>query len=114
MRDSPSSSLQLEHVHHQRRHQRPGEEIGREHGKNDRLCQRNEEIAGNAAKQEERHEDDADAERRDERGNGDLLCAIQNRLLDIGLVSFFEDAVDVFDLDRGVVDQNADRQREAA
>ena len=48
----------------------------------------------------------------DERRNGDLRGAIQNRLLH--LLSLFEIAIDIFNLDGGIVDQDADRQRQAA
>ena len=46
------------------------------------------------------------------RRDRDLLRAVENRLLD--LLALFEIAVDVLDLDRGVVHQDADRQRQAA
>ena len=48
----------------------------------------------------------------DERRHGDLLRAIENRARH-GLLHA-QVAVDVFDFDGGVVDQNADRQRQAA
>ena len=61
---------------------------------------------------DDRHEHDADAERRDERRHGDLLRAVEDRLHEpLALVQV---AVDVLDLDGRVVDQDADGQRHAA
>ena len=65
-----------------------------------------------AVEEQHRHEHDADRERRDERRPGDLLRAVENRLSS-GL-PIAEVAVDVLDLDRRVIDQDADRQGQAA
>ena len=51
-------------------------------------------------------------ERGDQRGDGDLRRAVEDGLLD--LLARFEIAVDVLDFDGGVVDQDADGQRQAA
>ena len=88
------------------------EKIGREHGEDDGLGQRNEEIFGDAAQEEHGHEDDADGDGGDQGGNGDLRGAVEDGLLD-GL-AFFEIAVDVLDFNGRVVDQDADGQRQAA
>ena len=69
-------------------------------------------IARRAGEEDHRHEHDADAQGGNERRNGDLLRAIQNGL-DDGL-ALPQVAMDVLDFDRGVVHQNADRQRQAA
>ncbi len=61
---------------------------------------------------EHRHEDDADAQGRDQRRHGDLARAFENGLVEIG--SHVQVALDIFDRHGGVVDQNADRQRETA
>src|SRR5580704_11609717 len=107
----PATLIEFEHVHHQRRHQRSRKNVGSEHRKNHGLRQWNEEISCYPAEQKQRHKDDADAQCRDECRYGDLLGAIQNGLPNLGLVTFFKDAVDVFDLNRGVVHQNPNCQR---
>ena len=88
------------------------EDVGGEHGEDDGLGQRHEQIFRHAAEEEHGHEDDADGDGGDERGNGDLRGAVEDGLLD-GL-AFFEIAVDVLDFNGGVVDQDADGEREAA
>ena len=65
----------------------------------------------NPAQKKHRHKHDADGKRGDEGRNGNLRRAIQNGLLD--LLAHLQIAIDVFNLDRGVVDQNADRQRQS-
>ena len=65
-----------------------------------------------AGQEEHRHKHDADAQRRDERRHRDLRRAIQNGLFD--LLALFQIAVDVFDLYRRVVHQDAHRQRQPA
>ena len=64
------------------------------------------------AEEEHGHEDDADGEGGDEGGDGDLRGAVEDGRLD--LLSLFQKAIDVFDGDGGVVDQDADGQREAS
>ena len=59
-----------------------------------------------------RHEHDADAQRGDERRHGDLARAVQNRAHTA--LPMREVAMNVFDLHRGVVHQNADRERHTA
>jgi len=56
-----------------------------------------------------RHEDNADAQSRDERRDGNLLCAVENRVND-GL-ALAQIAMDILDFDRGIIDQNPDGQR---
>ena len=51
-------------------------------------------------------------ERRDQRRQGDLLRAVQDRRLD--LLALLQVAVDVLDRHRRIIDQDADRQRQAA
>ena len=50
--------------------------------------------------------------RRDERRDGDLIGAVEDRRLE--RLAFLEVPVDVLDRDRGIVDQDADGEREAA
>ena len=64
-----------------------------------------------ASQEEHRNENDADANSRDECGQGDFLRAIEN-----GLFERFADghlAMDVFNFHRGVIHQNADGQSES-
>jgi hypothetical protein len=104
--------LLLEQIHGHGRHQRAREHVGGEHGEDDRLGQRDEEVARDAAEEEHGQEDDADAKRGDQRGNGDLRGAFEDGLVEF--VALFEVALDVLDGDGGVVDQDADGEREAA
>ena len=67
--------LRLHQIHGQRRHERPRQYVRREHGKDHRFGKRHEEIAGHAAQEEHRQEDDADGERRHQCGNGNLCGA---------------------------------------
>ena len=93
-------------------HERAREEVRRQHREDDRQRERREQILRRAGEEHDRHEDDADAQRRDERGHGDLLRAVEDRPL--RRLALCQVAVDVLDLDRGVVDQDADRERQAA
>ena len=95
-----------------RRHDRARQEVGRQHREHDRLGQRDEQVPRHARQEEHRHEDDADRERRDEGRHRDLRRAVQDGLL--GLLALLEVAVDVLDLDRGVVHEDADGEREPA
>ena len=75
-------------------------------------AERPEQISGDAAELEHRHEHDAEAEQRHEGRNDDLLRAIQDRRLD--LLALLEVIVDVLDRDGPVVDQDADGERKTA
>jgi hypothetical protein len=93
-------------------HDGAGEQVAGQHGEDDGFGERHEEVARDAAQEEHGHEDDADGERGDEGGNGDLGGAVEDGLLD--LLAGLEIAVDVFDFDGGVVDQDADGEGQAA
>ena len=60
--------------------------------------------------EEHGHEHDADAERGNERRHGDLLRAVENGLPH--LLAHGQIALDVFDFHRGIIDQDADGQRQ--
>jgi len=112
-RTSPGLPCGFVHVvpqeeHHQRRHDRPGEQVGGEHGEHHRLGQRHKEVARGPREKEHRHEHDADAEGRDERRHGDLGRTVQDG--GAQLLALPEVALDVLDLDRRVVHEDADRQ----
>jgi len=63
-------------------------------------------------RKEHRHEHDADAEQRDEGRCHDLMGAVHDRLLD--RLALLEVVIDVFDRHGSVVNEDADRKREAA
>ena len=65
-----------------------------------------------AGEKEHGQEDDADAQRRDQGGNGDLRGSFQDRV--VYLVSIFEIALDVLDGDGGIVDQDTDGEGQTA
>ena len=93
-------------------HDGAGEEVRREHGENHRFGQRHKEIFRDPAQEEHGHEDDTNRERGNEGWNGNLRGSIQDGLLD--LLALFEVAVDVLDLHRRIVHQDADGQRKTA
>ena len=96
----------------QRRHQRPRQQVRRNHREHDRDGQRDEQEARGALQHHHREEDDADGDGGGERGHGDLVRAVEDR--DGEAFAEAAVAVDVLDLDGGVVDQHADGEREAA
>ena len=96
-------------VGHHRRHQRPGEQVGRHHREDDGHGERREQVARGSGEQQHRHEHDADGERGDERGDGDLRCAIEHRADE--RLAHREISVRVFDLNRRVIDEDADGER---
>ena len=104
--------LSLEQVHRQRGDQRERVDIGGDHGEYDGFRKRHEEITGDAGEEEHRQKNDADAERGDQGGNRDLGGALEDGMAQ-GL-ALFQIALNVFDGDGGVVDEDADGKREAA
>jgi len=89
-----------------------GEQVAGEHGEDDGFSEGHEEVARDPAEEEHGHEDDADGEGGNESGDGDLGGAVEDGLLDF--LAGFEIAVDVFDFNGGVVDEDADGEGEAA
>ena len=109
----PAVAVRAAHQqHHQRRHQRPRQQVRGDHREHHRLGQRHEQEAGDAGEEEHRHEDDADAERRDERRHADLAGADDDRVLE--RLAEMQMALDVLDRHDRLVDQDADRERQAA
>ena len=102
----------LEQVHGHRRNQRPRKNVRREHGENHGFGQRHEQEFRHAGQEKHRHEHDADAQRRNQRGNGDFLRAVQNRLDRV--LALRQISLDIFDGHRGVIHQDADGERQAA
>ena len=105
--------MRLQQVLRHRRHQRARQQVRRQHREHDRLGQRHEQIARDAGEEEHRHEHDADAERRHERRAPRSAARRRGSPARVGLPCV-ELPVDVLDRDRRVVDQDADREREAA
>src|SRR6267143_2323733 len=99
-------------IHDERGNQRSREEIRSQQSEYDGFGERHEEITGHTRQEKHGHEHDADAEGGDERGNRDLLRSIENALVEIFALA--ELPLDILDGDGGVIDQNSDRQREAA
>ncbi len=99
-------------VHDERRNEGSREEIGRQQSKDDGFGQRDEEITGHTRQEKHRDEHDADAQGRHECRDRNLLRSIQNALVEI--LPSTELPLDVLDGDRGIVDENANRQRQAA
>ena len=102
----------FQQVMHHRRHERAREEIAGHHRKHHRHRQWREQAFCRAGDERHRDKHDADAQGGDECGHGDLLGTVQNRLHQpFALVKI---AVDVFDLHRRIIDENAHGQRHAA
>ncbi len=89
-----------------------GEQIGRQHSEADGFRQGHKEKPGDSGKQEHRHKHDANTQRRDESGHGNLLRAVENRLLHF--LAQGEVALDVFDFHGGVVDENSDGESQTS
>ena len=98
--------------HHHGGHQRSRQQIRSQHGKDHGLRQRHEQEARDPTQEKHRNEYDADAERGNECGHGDLLRAVQNGLAQ--LLSEQPVALDVLDLHGGIVHQDSHRQRQPA
>ncbi len=96
----------------QRRDQRTRQNVGGQHGENHGFGQGDEQEFGDAGEQEHGHEHDADRQGRDQRRQGDLVRAVENRGFHI--LAVLEMVVDVLDGDRRIVDQDADRKGESA
>ena len=98
--------------HYQRRHQCPRQDVAGQHGEHHRLRQRHKQVVGHPGQEEHRHEHNTDAKGRDEGRHRDLLRAVQN-----GVVQRFARChvpVDVLDGHRRIINQDSDRQRQAA
>ena len=99
-------------IFRQRGHQRPRKNIRSQHREDHGFGQRHEKITRDAGQQEHRHEHDTDRQGGNEGRYGDLLGAIENCRVE--LLALLQVLTDVFDGDRGIVDQDTDRQRQAA
>ena len=88
------------------------QQITGQHGEAHGLRQRYEQKFCHARQEEHGHKHDADAERGDKRRHGDLLGAVEDGLLH--LLAHGKVALDVFDFHRGIIDQDADGERQSA
>ncbi len=104
--------FRAQEVHSQRRHDGARPHIGSQHGETHRLGQGNEQELSHAGQKKHRDEDDANAERGNKCGHGDLLRAVEDRL--DGFFAHREVAVDVFNFYRRVIDEDSDRECEPA
>ena len=98
--------------HDERGHERPRQDVRRDHREHDRFGEGDEQEARDAGQEEHRHEHDADAQRRHERRHADLAGADQDRLLQLG--PQMEVPLDVLDGHDRLIDQDADGEREPA
>ena len=96
-------------VHDESRNEGSREQVAGQHGETYGLGQWHEQEVRHAGQEKHGHEDDADTQGGDERGHRNLLRAVQDRLPH--LLAHGKVALDVFDLDGCVIDQDADRQR---
>ena len=96
----------------QHRHQGARQQVRRRDGEQDGERQRHEQESRRAGQQAHGQEDDADAQGRDERRNGDFLRAVEDRLDEV--LPHRRVTMDVLQGHRRVVDQDADRQSEPA
>src|ERR1035437_263558 len=99
-------------VHHEGGDERSRKEIRGQHGEDHGLGERHEEKFRHARQEKQGHEHDADANRGDEGGYGDLRRAIENRLLH--LFALGKVALDVFDFHGGVIHKDPNCQRQTA
>src|SRR6267154_532162 len=96
--------------HHHGRNQGSRQEIRGQHGERDRLRQRNEKKLCDTREKEHRYKHNADTKRRYQCWHSNLLRAIENGLLH--LLAHGKVALDIFNLDRRIIHQNADSERE--
>src|SRR5579863_2351016 len=87
------------------------QEVGGQHGKNDRFGEWDEQVARHAGEKEHGNEDNADGERGDKGRRGDLLRAVEDGVFD--LLTHVNVPVHVFDFHRCVIDENSNGQRQA-
>src|SRR5712692_3985053 len=104
--------LRTEEIHGQSRHDGARPHVGGQHGEAHGFGKRNEQEFSHAGEKKHGNEDDANAERGNKSGHGNLLRAVEDGL--DGFLAHRQVAVDVFDFNGGVVDEDADSEREPA
>ena len=101
--------VRLQPIFRQRGHEGARQQIGSEHGEDDRFGQGHEQEFRDAGQKKHGHEHDADRQCRYQRWQRDLLRSGQNRRLH--RLALLKMPVDVLDRDGGIVNENADRER---
>src|SRR6266478_1481848 len=91
----------------------PGEKIRRQHCEDDSFGERHKEVPCYPSQQEHRGKYDANCERGHEGGCRDLRRTIQHDLVHVFVWFCLTVPINVLDLDRGIVHQDADRQGES-
>ncbi len=104
--------FRAQQIHGQRRHDRARPHVGSQHGKAYGFSERDEQELGYAGKKKHRNKDDANAQCGNESGHSNLLRAVEDGLN--GFLAHGQIAVDVFDLNGGVIHENSDCERKAA
>src|SRR5207253_1045802 len=104
--------FRAQEIHGQGRHDGARPHIGGQHGEAYGLGQGNEQELSHAGKEKHRNKDDTNAERGNKSGYGNLLRAVKDRL--DRFLAHGQVAVDVFDFNGGVIDEDTDSEREAA
>src|ERR1700723_698867 len=102
----------LEEIHREGCHERAREDERGNHGEDYRFSQRHKKVMGDASEKEHRQKNHADAQRRDQKWSTDLLRTHQDGALED--LTLLKVALDIFNRDGRVVDEDAHRQREAA
>jgi hypothetical protein len=95
--------LTPQEVSHERRDQRPRQQVGGHHRHDRRHRQRREQRLDGPGQKDHRDEDDTDGQRRDERMGGDLLRPVEDSPDD--RLPLPEIAMNVFDFHRDVIHQ---------
>src|SRR5260370_11403704 len=103
--------LRAEEIHGQSRHDGARPHVGGQHGEAYGFGQRNEQELSHAGQEKHGNEDNANAQRGDKGGHGNLLRPIEDGL--DGFLAHGQVAVDVLDFNGSVVDKDADSKREA-
>src|ERR1700674_2533767 len=104
--------FRAQEIHGQGRHDGARPHIGSQHRETYGFGERNEQEFSHAGQEKHGNEDDTNAECGNKSGHGNLLRAVEDSL--DGFLAHRQVAVDVFDFDRGVVDEDAASEREAA
>ena len=103
--------FRAQEIHGQGWHDGARPHIGGQHGEAHGFGERNEQEFSYAGQEKHGNENDTNAQRGNKSGHGNLLRAVEDRL--DSFLAHGQVAVDVFDFDGGVVDQDADGKRQA-
>ena len=104
--------MRLQQILRHGRHQCARQDERPDHGEHHRQRHRHEQEPRDPGQEEHRHEHDADAQQRDERRRHDLVRAVEDR--GFYVLALLEVPVDVLDGHGRIIDEDADREREAA